>query len=336
MASKAAPADAPRGSKLDWPTLGFGGGSAFVGAADEPGSLALLDAAWARGFRYFDTAPFYGRGLSEHRFGAGLRGRPRDEFLLSTKVGRMLRPNPAAEPSPSALPFDVVYDYGYDGVMRSIEDSLQRLGLARIDVAYLHDVNPKWHGADYERRFAEAVDGGFRALAQLRGEGVIRAVGVGVKDWEVCLRFAQAADFDCFMLAGAYTLLDQGSIDTFLPYCVQRGIDVVLASPFNSGILASGATERATYFYAPAPPPIVERVKQLTAICARHDVPLGAAALQFPLAHPAIVSIVAGYRSIAEIETNLRWLAVPIPHALWDELKHERLLSVAVPVPRQR
>jgi D-threo-aldose 1-dehydrogenase len=318
---------------VDWPTLGFGGGSAFVGATGEVESAALLDHAWSRGFRYFDTAPFYGHGLSEHRYGAGLRQHPRDAFMLSTKVGRMLRPNPDAPPSRSALPFDVVYDYSYDGVMRSIEDSLQRLGLARIDIAYLHDVNPKWHGDDYERRFAEAIDGGYRALDRLRSDGVIRAVGVGVKDWDVCLRFAQAADFDCFMLAGGYTLLEQASMEAFLPYCFAHGVDVVLASPFNSGILASGVSENATYFYAPAPPSIVERVRQLSAICARHAVPLGAVALQFPLAHPAIVSVVAGYRSIAEIDLNLRWLAWPVPRALWEELRDERLLPVDAPVP---
>jgi D-threo-aldose 1-dehydrogenase len=321
---------------IRWPKLGFGGGSAFVGAGGESESEALLDHAWVSGFRYFDTAPFYGHGLSEHRYGAALRHRPRDEFLLSTKVGRMLRPNPSAKPSLSALPFDVVYDYSYDGVMRSIEDSLQRLGLARIDIAYLHDVNRKWHGDDYEPRFAEAVEGGYRALDQLRSEGVIRAVGVGVKDADVCLRFAEAADFDCFMLAGAYTLLDQASSEKFLRHCVARGIDVILASPFNSGILATGAHEGATYFYAPAPPPVVERVRRLSAVCARHDVPLGAAALQFPLAHPAIVSVVAGYRSLAEIDTSLRWLAWPIKGALWDELRAEKLLPADVPVPRPR
>jgi D-threo-aldose 1-dehydrogenase len=317
---------------VDWPTLGFGGGSAFLGAAGEAESAALLDHAWSRGFRYFDTAPFYGHGLSEHRYGAGLRHHSRDAYLLSTKVGRMLRPNPRAPASRTALPFDVVYDYGYDGVMRSIEDSLQRLGTSRIDIVYLHDVSPQWHGDDYDRRFAEALDG-YRALDRLRSEGVIRAVGVGVKDWEVCLRFAQAADFDCFMLAGGYTLLEQGSMEAFLPHCVARGIRVVLASPFNSGILATGASESATYFYAPAPPPIVERVRKLSAICQRHAVPLGAVALQFPLAHPAIVSVVAGYRSIAEIDTNLSWLAWPVPRALWEELRSERLLPADAPVP---
>ena len=318
FASSAAP--------LRWPRLGFGGGSAFVGAAGEAESAALLAHAWSRGFRYFDTAPFYGHGLSEHRFGAALRHVPRDAFLLSTKVGRLLRPDPHARASPAALPFNVAYDYSYDGVMRSIDDSLQRLGLACIDIAYLHDVSPKWQGADYERRFAEAIEGGYRALDRLRSEGVIRAVGVGVKDWDVCLRFAKAANFDCFMLAGGYTLLEQSSAEAFLPYCVANGIDVVLASPFNSGILATGAVDGATFFYAPPPAAVAERVRRLAAVCERHGVPLGAAALQFPLTHPAIVSVVAGYRSAAEVDTNLRWLDWPVPSALWDELADEGLL----------
>lgn len=318
---------------IHWPKLGFGGGSAFVTAGGEADSHALSDHAWSRGFRYFDTAPFYGHGLSEHRYGASLRHRPRDAFLLSTKVGRLLRANPAAPPSRSALPFDVVHDYTYDGVMRSIEDSLQRLGLARIDIAYLHDVNPKWHGNDYERRFREALEGGYRALDRLRSEGVLRAVGVGVKDWDVCLRFARAARFDCFMLAGAYTLLHQESLREFLPHCAANGIDVVLASPYNSGVLASGARDGATYYYAPPPREVVDRVQRLAAICERHAVPLGAAALQFPLAHPAIVSVVAGYRTVEEIDLNLRWLEWPIPRALWDELRAEGLLGADAPVP---
>jgi D-threo-aldose 1-dehydrogenase len=217
--------------------------------------------------------------------------------------------------------------------MRSIEDSLQRLGLARIDIAYLHDVNRKWHGDAYERRFREAMDGGHRALVRLREEGVLRAIGVGVKDWDVCERFARAGDFDCFMLAGGYTLLEHASSASFLPYCVERGIDVVLASPFNSGVLAVGPVRGASYFYAPAPDAVLERTRALFAVCERHGVPLGAAALQFPLAHPAIVCVVAGYRAAAEIDLNRAWATWPIPASLWDELKAQRLLPHDVPVP---
>ena len=321
---------------IDWPKLGFGGGSAFVGAGAEADSARLMSHAWASGFRYFDTAPFYGHGLSEHRFGAALRAQPRDSFLLSTKVGRMLRPNRGAEPGATRLPFDVAYDYGHDGVLRSIEDSLQRLGLARIDIAYIHDPSPKWHGADFERRYREAVEGGYRALDRLRSEGTLRAIGVGVKDIDVLLRFARDGDFDCFMLAGGYTLLEQGSLDALLPLCAAKGIDVVLASPFNSGILARGPVEGATFFYAPAPPDVAERARRIEAVCQRHGVPMGAAALQFPFGHPAIVSVVAGYASVAEVDTNLRWLDWPIPAGLWDELEAERLMRADAPAPSAR
>jgi D-threo-aldose 1-dehydrogenase len=324
----------PGSRRIAIPQLGFGGGSAYGANADRAAD-ALLHDAYARGFRYFDTAPFYGHGLSEHRFGLALRHYPRDEFLLSTKVGRMLRPRRDATPAPDELPFDIVYDYTHDGVLRSIEDSLQRLGMSRIDIVFIHDVSPRWHGDDYEPRFREAMDGAHRALARLRAEGAIGAFGVGVKDADVCLRFARAGDFDCFMLAGGYTLLEHRALDAFLPYCEARHIDVVLASPFNSGVLAVGDAPGATYFYAPAPPSVRERTRLLQAICARYAVPLGAAALQFPLAHPAIVSAVAGYRSTAEIETNLAWSAMPIPAALWDELKAQRLLPPDAPVPER-
>jgi D-threo-aldose 1-dehydrogenase len=325
-----------RSEGVDWPKLGFGGGSAFVGAGGEADSARLIAHAWSRGFRYFDTAPFYGHGLSEHRFGAALRARERDAFLLSTKVGRMLRPNRAAEPSATRLPFVVVYDYGHDGVLRSIEDSLQRLGLARIDIAYLHDPSPKWHGADFERRYRDAVDGGYRALDRLRSVGTLRAIGVGVKDIDVLVRFARDGDSDCFMLAGGYTLLEQGSLDELLPLCATKRIDVVLASPFNSGILARGPVEGATFFYAPAPPDVAGRARRIEAVCKRHGVPLGAAALQFPFGHPQIVSAVAGYSSVEEVDTNLRWLEWPISAALWDELKAEHLIRADAPAPRSR
>ena len=313
--------------RLRWPSLGFGGGSAFVGSTGEIEAVELLFYAWSRGLRYFDTAPFYGHGLSEHRFGAALRHYPRDDFVLSTKVGRMLRPDPAATRRGGRLSFAVEYDYGYDAVMRSVEDSLQRLGLARIDIAYVHDLSPQWQGDAYARCFRDAVDGGFRALAKLRSEGTLRAIGAGMKDVDALLRIVDAADVDCVMLAGGYTLLEQGALAQLLPRCEARGVDVVLASPFNSGILASGAVAGASYFYAPAPPDVVARAQRIEAVCARHDVPLGAAALQFPLAHPAIASVVAGFRTKTEVDTNLRWLDTRIPPALWSELRAEGLIA---------
>jgi len=329
----ASPSAAPPRSSIPWPALGFGGGSAFVGGVDEIGALELMHYAWSRGFRYFDTAPFYGHGLSEHRFGAALRTYARDDFLLSTKVGRMLRPDRAMPRHNDRLPFDIVFDYGYDAVMRSVEDSLQRLGVARIDIAYVHDLSPRLHGEAFERRFRDAMDGGYRALDQLRSEGVLRAIGAGMKDVDVLLRIVQAGDFDCLMLAGGYTLLEQASLTHLLPYCLEHGVAVVLASPFNSGILAVGPVDGASYFYAPAEPAILERARRIEAVCARHGVPLGAAALQFPLTHPAIVSVVAGYRTKAEVDTNLRWREWRVPVALWDELRAEALVAGDTPMP---
>jgi D-threo-aldose 1-dehydrogenase len=311
---------------LKLPRLGFGGGSVFC-AVPEIEAAGLMDHAYNKGFRYFDTAPFYGHGLSEHRFGASFRERPRDEFLLSTKVGRLLVPEPSSASEPARLPFSIAYDYSYDAVMRSFEHSLQRLGLARIDIVYLHDVSPRWLGEAYEARFREAMEGGYRALDRLRAEGTIRAIGVGVKDWDVCLRFARAGDFDLFMLAGGYTLLEHTALREFLPECQARDIAVVVASPFNSGILATGAVDGASFFYQAAPPDILARTRKLEAVCVRHGVPLGAAALQFALAHPAVAGVVCGYARLAEIETNIAWADLPIPAALWDDLRAEGLIS---------
>lgn len=317
--------------------LGYGGGSLF-GISGERAAAELLDYAYQRGFRYFDTAPFYGSGLSEHWYGSALRQHARDEFVLSTKVGRRLRPMRDGGSAQDGLPFEVFYDYSYDGVLRSFDDSLQRLGLPRIDIALIHDVNPRWHGEAYEQRFQEAMEGAYRALHELRAQGVVRAIGVGLKGWEACLRFARAGDFDCIMLAGGYTLLEHDAARELLPYCVEHEMAVIVASPFNSGILAKGPVSDATFFYTEAPPEIVERTRRIQAVCARHAVPLGAAALQFTLAHPAVVSAVCGYRSATEVDTNLAWSEWSIPQALWDELRRERLLlpEAVMPAPSSR
>jgi len=219
-------------------------------------------------------------------------------------------------------------------VLRALEDSLQRLGLCRVDIALIHDVNPRWHGDDYERRFREAMEGAYPALARLRDEGVVRAIGVGVKGADVCLRFARAGRFDCFMLAGGYTLLEHAALDEFLPHCAAHGIAVMVASPFNSGILATGAVEGARYFYQPAPDDVKARVQRLDDVCRRHGVPLGAVALQFTLAHPAVATAVCGYRSPVEVDTNQQWSTLPIPAALWDELKALGLIPAHAPTPR--
>jgi D-threo-aldose 1-dehydrogenase len=313
------------------PLLGYGGGSLFPVRAEREAE-DVLAYAYDRGFRYFDTAPLYANGLGEHWFGAALRQRDRDDFILSTKVGRRLRPQCATPAPGDRLAFEYFYDYSYDGVLRSLEDSLQRLGLCRADIVYIHDVNPRWQGDAYETRFVEAMEGAYPALERLRSDGVVRAIGVGVKGADVCLRFARAGDFDLFMLAGGYTLLEHAALDDFLPHCVRHDIGVVVASPFNSGILATGAVPGATYFYGEASREIAERTRRLEAVCARHGVPLGAAALQFTLAHPAVVSAVCGYRSTGEVDTNMRWATQPIPPALWDDLKAAALIPAHAPV----
>jgi len=320
-----------RGGAVALPRLGAGGGSVFCAV---PGAEAdaLARHVFDSGICYFDTAPFYGQGLSEHRFGHTLRELPRASFVLSSKAGRLLKRDAEAA-GPGKLPFQVVYDYSYDGVMRSLEDSWQRLGLDRIDIVYIHDCSPHWRGDRYEDDFRDAVEGGYRALDELRSSGVIGAIGVGIKDWDVCLRFSRAVDLDVVMLAGGYTLLEHESLRELLPECVQRGTAVAIASPFNSGILAVGSEKASTYFYRPPPDSIVDRVKRLEAVCARYNVPLGAAAIQFPFSHPAVSTIVAGYARKEEVDTNLAWANMPIPADLWHELVAEGLLPEMMQIP---
>ena len=295
-----------------------------------------FDALCAAGQRYFDTAPFYGLGLAEHRLGACLRNVDRRTLAISTKVGRLMRPHAdgiAAGAASGAYPFDVAFDYSYDGALRSLDASLQRLGTNRVDIALLHDVNRRWQGDMLEQRYREAMGGAYRALVGLRDAGVVKAIGVGVNDWEILLRFSADGDFDCFMLAGRYTLLDHTALARFMPECQRRGISVLMAAPFNSGILATGAKPGATFFYVEADAAIMERTRRIEAVCARHRVDLAAAALQFPLAHPAVASVVTGMRSAAEAAQNLAHVRAPIPAGFWAELKHEDLIERDAPTP---
>ena len=309
------------------------------------GSMALQDTdatvaqafgrAAAAGLRYFDTAPFYGLGLAEHRLGACLRGVDRRSVVVSTKIGRLMKPRgggAVAGPSAGESAFEVAFDYSYDGTLRSLQHSLQRLGSNAIDVVLIHDVNRRWQGDLVEQRYREAMEGAHRALVELRAAGTIKAFGVGVNDWSILQRFAADGDFDCFMLAGRYTLLDHSALATFMPDCQRRGISVLMAAPFNSGILATGAKPDATFFYAPAEADIRARTQRIEAVCARHGVALAAAALQFPLAHPAVASVVTGMRSAEEVDANVAHCRAAIPVAFWDELKHERLIDAAAPV----
>jgi D-threo-aldose 1-dehydrogenase len=292
--------------------LGLGLGTAPLGglydAVDDETARATLDRAWSLGLRTFDTAPLYGSGLSERRLGAALRERPRDEFTVSTKVGRLLRPGDSRRAGwHGAPPFEAYFDFSYDAALRSLDESLERLGLDRVDIALVHD--PDDH-------YDDALAGAFRALARLRDEGVVRAIGVGMNQTGLLCRFAREADPDCFLVAGRYTLLDRSAADELLPLCEERGIAVIAGGVFNSGVLADGDT----YDYSPAPPAVLERATELRAICARRDVPLAAAALQFASRHPAVACVLVGCRSAEEVEADVRLFDLELPAGLWKEL----------------
>ena len=323
--------------------LGFG--AAAVGNLYRPVSDAearsVLDAAYAHGVRYFDTAPHYGFGLSERRVGDGLRAHPRAEFVVSTKVGRLLAPLADGAGSAerhgfhSALPFEPVFDYSYRGVMRSFEDSLQRLGLARIDVLLIHDIGKATHGDANTELFRLCMEGGYRALDELRAQGRVGAIGLGVNEYEVCQDAMQWGRFDCFLLAGRYTLLEQQPLDTFMPACSSHGATVIIGGAYNSGILATGTRGPGPrYFnYAPAPDAIVERVARIESVCDEFGVTLAAAALQFPLAHPLVASVIPGVATVQQFEQTMRVFNEIIPEAFWHTLKARGLLRTDTPTP---
>ena len=315
-------------------------GNLFRGL-EEPQAEAVVRRAWQDGVRYFDTAPHYGHGLSEHRLGRLLRTLPRDEFVLSTKVGRILTADAGAPRSAfgyvDTLPFVQRYDYTADGVRRSLEDSLQRMGLARIDIVYVHDIDATTHGAAQPTRFKDLLDSGLPALARLKAEGVIAGSGLGVNEVGICLETLAHADLDVLLVAGRYTLADQEALARLLPECQRRNVAVVLGGPFNSGILASGAHPhdgRPPYFnYQPAPAEVVARVAAIEGVCAQFDVPLKAAALQFPRMHPAIACVLAGARTSEEVAENVALAGRPIPAAFWRALVERRLVDPQVPLP---
>ncbi len=325
----------------DVPALGGAPlGNLYSPVTDDAAS-ELVRRAWQCGVRYFDTAPHYGNGRSEQRIGAALRDMPRDSFLLSTKVGRILVPDTEAPTTQNGyvdvLPFVQRWDYSRDGTLRSLDDSRRRLGMARIDCVFIHDVARDAHGDLQPQRFREAMDGAVPALARLKSEQSIGGFGLGVNDWRVCVDALAYADLDVLLLAGRYTLLDQSALPELLPLCVKRGVRVVIGGPFNSGILATGAYPEngdvPRFDYAPAPPTIVARVAAIEAVCASHRVPLKAAALQFPRAHPAVACVLAGARSVAELEQNLALAAHPIPAAFWSELRARGLVAGNAPLP---
>ncbi len=325
--------------KLKLSEMGFGG--APLGnmhrALSEEEAQATLQAALDSGVTYFDTAPLYGHGLSEMRFGEALRSLPRESYQLSTKIGRYLEPCAPGDEDAGIFVdvphFKPVYDYSYDGVMRSYEDSLKRLGIDTIDILYIHDVDIWTHGSKEasDRRIEEVMSGGYKAMETLKASGDVTAIGAGVNEWEVCQRLTELGDFDGFLLAGRYTLLEQEALNSFLPICEEQNIGIILGGPYNSGILATGAIEGAIYNYHPAPPEILERVAAIGRVCDAHSVSMASAALQFPLAHPAVVSVIPGAISSDEVTRNIATLEAKIPSAFWDDLKSEKLLHPDAP-----
>ncbi len=331
----------PSGAELKTTELGCGGaplGNLFT-EIPEDDAAGALETAWDLGMRWFDTAPLYGLGLSERRFGRCLAGKPRDAFVISTKVGRYIEPCAPEEAAtdkfvvPKTHRF--VFDYGYDGTMRSFEQSLDRLGLDRIDVLFCHDADVWTHGTHEaaDAAIRSFMSGGYRAIHELRTQGVIKAIGAGLNNWEPCERMAREGDFDLFLLAGRYTLLEQDALETFLPLCEERGIGILLGGPFNSGILATGPVDGAIYNYGPAKPEILDRVRRIERVCQAHGVALPAAALRFPLGHPCVFSIIPGPRTPAETRQAVETLEVDIPARLWSDLRTERLIREDAPVP---
>jgi D-threo-aldose 1-dehydrogenase len=321
---------------LELTVLGFGGSQ--IGNLHRPVDAAnareALDAALEFGVRYFDTAPLYGGGIGEHRMGEALRHVRRHTYVLSTKVGRLLKPLPVAQcPGPyiERLPFQILHDYSYDGVMRSIDASLQRLGISKVDIALIHDIDGYNHGDEQPRRFREAMEGAYPALQKLRSERVLGAIGVGVNSVEVCEDCASAGDFDCFLLAGRHSLLEHGALNSFLPLCERRGIGVISGAPFNSGLLARGSVSQASYNYLNAPDDVMRRVRLIERVCESHKVTLAAAALQYPLRHPAVVSVLPGIRSRQQATMCVKGMREEIPEQFWSDL--EALGVFALPEP---
>jgi D-threo-aldose 1-dehydrogenase len=333
-----------------WDRLGNGGltftelglGTAPLGnlfrAVTDDEAHAVMEAAWAAGVRYYDTAPLYGLGLAETRLNRFLRGKPRDAYVLSTKIGRLFRATTPDRRDGLTKWFDVpsrneVYDFTYDGTLRSIDFSLERLGIDRVDILFAHDLDLFNHGtqAVLDAKLAEFMEGGYRALLRLREEGVIRAFGAGINEWQPCQWLAERGDFDMFLLAGRYTLLEQEPLESFFPLCVKRGIGIVIGGPYNSGILATGPRPGAHYNYAEAPPAILDRAARIKAVCDAHGVRLVDAAFRFPLLHPAVVSVIPGGQGLAEMASNVLAASAPVPPALWADLRAAGLIRADAP-----
>lgn len=325
-------------------TMGLGGtglGNMYR-STDPLDAHATVQAAYENGIRYFDTAPVYGFGLAESRLGEAIKSLPRNEIVISSKVGYDLVPIPQSEMTrqlwDEAPPFRADFDYSRDGVLRSVESTLKRLGTDYVDMLAIHDPDEAIHFAPGEdpyarSRFREAMDGAYIVLDELRSQGVIKAVGVGINQWQMLSDFVVAGRFDYFLLAGRYTLLEQEPLSVLFPVCEERGTKIVIGGPYNSGILATGARNGATFNTRAAPAHVLDRVRRIEAVCDRHGIPLPAAALQFPLGHPAVVSVIPGARSVAELTQNLDYMRVNIPATLWNDLMAEGLVETGSPLP---
>jgi D-threo-aldose 1-dehydrogenase len=321
--------------------LGLGGaplGNLYE-SVDNADAINTVMVAYDNGVRYFDTAPLYGHGLSERRVGTGLAGLHRPDFVLSTKVGRLLRPEATATVNGglyvSPPPFSGHFDYGYDAAWRSLDYSLHRLGVSHIDIVFIHDLDRRNHAPDQlENHYRTALVGAHKALVQMREQGMISAFGLGVNEWEVCERFILDGDPDCFLLAGRYTLLEQDPLESFLPLCQRRDVSIIVGGPYNTGILATGSRPGAYYDYAPATDEVRQKVSSIERVCEAFDVPLAAAALRFPLGHPSVSSVIPGARNAAEVLNNIELMATDIPNEFWAALKSEKLVRDDAPVPR--
>jgi len=329
-------------SALTVTEIGFG--SAPIGNfrfdTTDDDAHAALTAAWAAGGRLFDTSPYYGYGRAELRVGRFLQGVPRQDYVLSTKVGRWLRPLRPTDDVTSlrkgGLPFFPTLDYSYEGAMRSLEQSYLRLGLDRIDIALIHDVDAFTHGSDAaaQPHFDAAMAGAYRALDELRRNGQLGAIGAGVNDTRWCRRLVEAGDFDCMMLAGQYTLLEHSAQTlALLELCREKQVSLLMAGVFNSGILAAGSGSGAAYNYQAAPVAVVERLRQIESVAAAHAVPLAAAAIQFALAHPVVAAAVLGATSAGEVAANFAACRQPIPRGFWDSLRDAGLIDRSAPLP---
>lgn len=313
-------------------TLGLGGaplGGNYVDL-DNAQAVELIQAAKDAGIGYFDTAPWYGFGRSERVMGDTLRG---TDYVLSDKAGRLLMPGAVANPMDfgmiDPLPFHPVYDYSYDGIMRSFEDSLQRLGLDHIDILLVHDIGVFQHGEENERHFRDLAQSGYRAMDELRKTGQVKAIGLGVNENQVCIDALGIGEWNVFLLAGRYTLLEQTPLDTLFPACHKAGTSIICGGPFNSGILAG----RDMWDYTKAPDDVINRAKALSAVADEFSIPLAAAALQFPLGNEIVTSVIPGPRDKVELQQVVEWFATPIPVEFWARLKSKGLINGAAPVP---